>query len=353
MRHGPEKDYQNEKNQLLEWVDYNGCGLMGLYTADGLPGDAWDFIYSQFERFGVESFPDKDAFHEVLWIGVDAAIRWVDYYDPYALLSGISDVVYTNDWQQFTYDIQASTIVEEANPEFLETFKFVPGASEKCFNYCMSHPGLDALPMDIGTGIRDIFDGHFNEEVWGHLSHRAEIALKEACTIMGEDSAPQVDTKRMKAHFELAAWAFVVWLIGPLSREFKGRCHEAFDICLQHGECILYEGVFLSPRDYTKHLRKPQSCHSCGLDAWCVEMTQVSGVNRFICEKCLNSHIPKIGSANCGVRICRFVSCSYHPAHLDGARGLHHQMRTSGQLTYMAKDPQAALAGVAPKLITH
>src|SRR5208282_247954 len=103
-RIGPEKSYCREVAGLSEWINNgDGTGLMGLYTKEDIPRECVSFILSQYARFNI-SFPEE--IFDVAYAGAWATYTVLDVYDPYAWLCGLSDIDSSDDWCQYTYEIQ-------------------------------------------------------------------------------------------------------------------------------------------------------------------------------------------------------------------------------------------------------
>lgn len=333
MRQAAIKDsaeyYDDGKDdQIWEWVSNSQNGLMGFEFGD-IPEDCREFCIQQFHRFQV---PLPNELIAVIDAGASAAFHYADVVDPYVLFKGISDVDATVDWSKYTYEIHdadGSPVSREADPQFLETFRFVPGQCEAAFADFVSKPGLQSLPWMIGEMLRDVLEGH-GEEVWDTVDSDTETVLRAVCTPPG---GSEPDKQRMLAYFELAAWAGFIWLAGPYGREYRRSRHDIIGCVLEYGECVLVDGTITAPIYYTKHNRPPNSCHRCGVQGWCVEHTMVGMTTAFICEACLNQGVRPIGHANCGTKFCKNSLCPHHPLAHMGQAG----MFAGGQLAIMAK----------------
>ena len=314
--------------QFSDWVNNSGYGLMNFNFGD-VPDRCVDFCLEQYLRFRV---PYSERIHEVIVAGASAAFHFVDYWNPYAMFRGVSDVNMTFDWSTHTYLIhgfdRGSSLKKEADPQQLETFAAVPGQAEAVFNEMIMKPGLKALPYSMGGEIAEILEGHNGEECWDSISTEADLALRELC---------RGDKRSMFAYFELAAWASFIWLVGPYGRWYRAERHEIMGTAMQHGECILLEGTIISPEYYTKVARPPKSCHRCGIQTWCVEPSMTGRDTLYICEACLNFDMPKFGFANCGAKYCKDSTCPNHPFAHMGQAGMYETAR-HGQLAQMARN---------------
>ncbi len=329
-------DYPDKEDQIFDWVSNSGSGLMGVRFGE-VPEGAIDFAIQQYARFNV---PVNALLVEVIRLGISSAIYLVDFFNPYSLLHGVSDVNATDEWASHTFQIfdgiEFGGTSKEADPEVLETFAYVPGQAEEFFNYCLSRPGLDAMPYGIGCSLREIlFD--LDEEIWDGMTSEVEKELKEACREDLPDGTSVVNKDRMHAYIELAAWAGFLWIAGPLGRAFRMSNHEIMDCAMTYGECILSTGSIIPPTNYRKLPRPPRSCYKCGMQTWCVENTQVDESFTYVCEACLNFDFPKFGGANCGTKFCKLSACIHHPFHYLGSEGMFSAMRQSGQLMAVAR----------------
>lgn len=331
MRIGPEPNFEQTAS-LHEYHMNVGCGLMGLNDEGDLPRELIDFCFSQYDRFGIPRPPES-----VVRLGAWSTYETVDIAAPYSLFMGVGDVDTSPDWQVYTYDIldPYTKKVIEAETEWLETFVFVPGQAEESFNHFMAHPGIEHLPYPACELIVACLEGEWSDgEAWHRLSEEDEMILRQMC----EGPEGRVDGKRVENYFKLASWAAWCWFVGPHSREWRYNHHDIFNAVLRDGECVLYEGVLVEPKYYKKLSRPPKSCAACGLSSWCVEMAQIQGTTRYVCEHCLNGP-PIFEQATCGTRTCRHVECPYNRYHgIKG--GLSFVMQKHGQLSSMVKERQ-------------
>jgi hypothetical protein len=321
-----------KEDQIWDWVSNGNGGLMNFEFGE-IPDECIDFCLQQFSRFNV---PMPSELISVLVAGASSAFYYSDVVDPYALFRGTSDVDVTDDWSKITYEIHdadGSPQSREADPQYMETFRFIPGQCEAKFHEMLSRPGLKALPNMIGEMIFEVLEGH-GEEAWDTLDSETELALRAMCTAPGGD---RPDPRRMMAYFELSAWAGFIWLAGPLGREYRRQKHDIIGCALEYGECILVDGTITAPIYYTKHNRPPQSCHRCGEQVWCVEHTMLGATTALICEACLNQGMPPAGYANCGTKFCKNSLCQHHPFAHMGQAGMHASMARDGQLAIMVQ----------------
>lgn len=328
------------KSSLFDWINNCGQGLIGIPSREHLPEEMINFVREQYARFNIPFNADID---EVALIGAWAAYGLLDFTDPYLWLLGTSDVSESPDWRTkcFTFIDHSSPFDttylkrgEPANPEFLETFVFVPNQCENVFNEIMAKPGLENLPGNAGLGIKAELDGEYTG--YEHDCF-AELRDTDGCGYETLKAMTKENSEQARAYFELAAWAAFAWLVGPLSREWRYNTHDVFHLCLKDGISVIYDGAILGKENFYIEDRAPLSCSVCGVDAWCVEMTFIEGTHRMLCEKHVSDGIPLYGAATCGSRICRYVACQNHPAHCRGAAGVHETYRKSGQLTDMVR----------------
>lgn len=351
MRIGPERKPFEQQLSLADWCNETGNGVIGYQSPADLPEEMFDFIDSQFKRFGIPVIPDGKLFRDITGWGAFAAYYYVDSINPYALLtSGISDV----DWSDLGHTHAIDVINtwkntrKEADPDLLEIFTPVEGQSENFFNHAMAHPGLDALPYNMGEEIKWIlFDYYGGPE--DCCDSTALAALQELCVIDGV-----FERKRYHAYFELAAWAAMLFMAGPPGRDWRVANHDVFWLCHTEGMAILYDLSFIPREYYEIYEREPQSCCVCGLNSYCVELVFIEGVNRFMCEKHLNGDLPLYNGATCGTKVCKFVNCHHHPAH-GQYNAQTNVLRATGQIFKMGGNKEApALAGSAgQKLIAN
>lgn len=311
MRIGaPRKPFDTQLS-LSEWADNCETGLIGLHSPEELPQDMLDFIYTQFERFKIDTL-DKKLMDEVVRVGAWASFYHLDAADPYLwLIRGLSDVAWSDLGYKSTIEIKHpwdDRTPEEANPDRLEVFEPAPGQAEKFFNQAMAMPGLQSLPYEIGEHIKfHLFEHYGGPE--DYCSGPAIAGLQALCSKKGH-----LDKVMYNAYFELSAWAAFLWLVGPPGRDWRAGHHDVFWLCATEGIAVLYDMAFISESNYVIHARAPQSCCVCGLDSYCVELVYLEGMARFICEKHLNG-TPLYQNATCGSKICKFAICPHHPMH--------------------------------------
>jgi hypothetical protein len=350
-RFGEEVDYDKE-DQLFKMMDY-GNGAV-FYDYRYLPKDAAEFVVSQFRRFNV---PLPPQISPLTLLGPALAASVVDYYDPYILFWEFSDVMYTDEWCNFTYDIyDVRGNCTEADPSQLETYRFMPGNAERVFEQWMQKPGLKELPNYLTPYMRDAttdyFDGnHYPYPLYNVADYpspeQLSFLVERACT---NKETGEVNDKWIDAYYDLVQWAGMLWMFGPPSREFRRENSEIFEVCLGYGECILYDGVVINPKFYKRTERVPLSCYRCGVDAWCVDATlDVNGVARNICEGCLTKGMPRIEGCTCGTKFCKYFECPHNQWHGKDAAGLRDVMRTHGQLAKKAETARMLLDGGEPK----
>lgn len=336
-RFGPRSAYSYEReDQLWEWSCATNLGVMGI-AHDVIP-ECLDFCLEQYQRFKV---PVTAEIYNVLEVGMSSAFYYVDCIDPYALFYGISDVNMTDDWCEHAYEVRDSRYYYEVDPEHIETFVHAPRQGEEAFNNFMSHPGLEAAGA-IGHGIVDVMNGEWGvgEDRYTRTNLTALEALKDLCRVNGK-----VDMVRMAAYYDLAAWASLTWIAGPLSAVFRAERHDVFAVTLRYGEAILVDGCVISPEDYRRANRPPESCSRCGVSAWCVELIAEMGGTRYICEHCSSQGMPAMGFATCGTKRCMLSQCPHHPYHGYGPNGHAMAYRNHGQLMHMAKGESVTRIG--------
>jgi len=334
---GPKLKYDHylcKDNQLHEMMDNGYEGVMGICSTP--PKDCLDFCLGQYERFKI---PVHEGIMDAIELGVLDSLAVFDYVDPYALFCGISDVIMTNDWSNYAYEVRDNGRYYEVSPENVETFIYSPGTSEESFHHMMSHPGLQAIPQNLGMAITDMLDGEWRDQEDCSVAVNSDCrkALEDLCR--GPDGVPNYTAVR--AYFELAAWGAAAWIIGPPSRDFRMFQHDIFHVVMEHREAILVDGAVIPPTHYRKLSRPPQSCYRCEIAAWCVELTMETGNSRYICESCLSEGMPlglqSPAGPTCGTKHCLLAQCPHHPYHYMGTAGIGRTMREYGQLGAVAR----------------
>lgn len=318
----PQCDLDEFGDQLWDYCNNTGSGIMGL-NPENVDEECYDFCASQYQRFGIP-LPPKS----VIGRGAFASFYLLDGHDPYLLLSGISDVVWTDEWSQNAYEVlDFNNKYWEVDIGSITSFKHIPGNDDLNFNDIMSKPGLDALPFNYyADDLRELlFSGDFMEDI-----PQEDIDyLRNLCTVDGKFSKD-----KFNAYFELSSWAAVAWLIGPLGRDFRCYFHDIFFSAIKHGECILVGGEVMSPDRYRKLPRPPKSCCRCGVSAWCVDLISSDySSSSYMCEHCLSAGMPPSAMATCGTKLCHLTKCAHHPYHyIEGNAGIYRSMRDFGRL---------------------
>lgn len=329
----PTFEYEDKEDQLHDWVANSNQGVMG-FTFGDVPPECFAFCMSQYHRFNV---PVTDLISEIIIAGSCAAFYYLDCVDPYAIFCGLTDVEMTDDWANHAYEVIDGRVAYEVEPTSVETFIHIPYQDELIFNDIMSKPGLRALPRMLGECISDVLDGEYGSDCYYTLTSQASAELRRLCTM----SDGSINKEMERAYFELASWATVAWLCGPLGRNFRYGHHDIFNVATDNGEAILVDGSVLGPKYYRKLSRPPRSCLVCGLPAWCVEMIGTSTGSRYMCEHCLSEGMPPSALSTCGSKRCLLTACHHHPYHHLGTAGIHYARKDFGQLGASARGESA------------
>lgn len=349
MRFGEARDYIGKEDHFFQKLESFGEAIFDRQIR-WAPKEARDFTKSQYERFNI---PVPFGYEFLYEYGVALVHTYLNYMDPYALYWELSDVELTSDWEKYTYEFVQDTVVDrgpvELDPEKLETFRFVPGQAEKFFEEYISKPGFGSLPQFLTASIADFHEDFVNDTVsadWFSADDMGSEMWRKVeglCTENGE-----INHIKVKAYFDLSLWAGALWWFGPLSREFRISFSDLQETAIMEGEAIVYEGEVLGPKYYRKVLRPPQSCHRCGLDAWCVEDTiDDSSIARLICEGCLSKDMPRYDGATCGSKFCKYFSCPYNSWY-QNPTGHMGAMRNTGQLAAKAREAAQVREALMP-----
>lgn len=307
---------------LYEWNNHSGQGYMDL---EGKPSDSTVlFVLSQFERFNVPVFP---LLNELIDHCYSKVVEVIDFWEPYALFWGLTDIVATEDWRFSVYTVGG----DETNPEYLETFKLEPGQGMKAFNELMGMPGLSPVPYGLGDFIEDqlFCDGDVDtESFWHFLSDELRCEIFEVCND---------DLDLVKNYFKLGAWASFMWFLSPEAQPFLYSYNQIMSATMQYGESILYEGYPYTPENYRREDRAIHSCSRCGVQSWCVEsVLEVEGTVS-VCEGCLNGELDTGLPYVCGTKFCKWQACPNHPNHMADQGSMNGAQRRYGQLNAMAR----------------
>lgn len=322
-RFGPlsEWQFEDKQDQLWEWIN-SGCnGLMGFTK---LPEECFTFCLEQYARFGI---PVPPELYNVVEAAASVPFFYTDVIDPYALLHGASDVNFTLDWGNYTFEVKDEYTGRyfEASPEFFESFVYDPRQCEENFINILSKPGIESTGCAYELEEM-LFGQEYGDCCLTNLDTSDRNFLFEYCRIDGV-----VNNDRVEAFCKLAAWAAYAWLIGPPGACYRSQM-DIFYVAATYGECILLDGCVIAPDRYRKLERAPLSCHKCGIASWCIEMCLIDGGTRYVCEHCLSEGMPKTKMATCGSKRCMQTICPHHPYYHLGASGIRTYTREHGQL---------------------
>jgi hypothetical protein len=352
------REYERDPS-LYDWAANSGYGIIGLSCKEELPDACVSYAISAWPFFGLKENP---VLEKIARIGAWYAYLHVDWQDPYTLFLGISDVNYTEDWQKFAYEIhdEYSNRVIEADPEHLETFSKAPeGQCEEVYYTILKLGGefvtkmtkgalgpnesiLDTLPNCSGMAIQDFMEGdYFDGNPYDLIDDL--VAEKEFELVTNKDQ------HQMRFYFEVSAWAAFLWFAGPEGRYWRNTHHDIFYMVNNDGEGLLYEGGFIEKKHFRKVNRAPQSCVMCGIEAWCVDMVQIEGTHRFMCEYHVNG-VALFPEATCGAKVCRSVMCEHHPFYGSESATID-QLRRSGGLSTRARQKSLLESNLAPKML--
>ena len=347
MYYGNEQEmYEGGQSQMYEWCN-QGADMVSDDFADD--PSYMDFVGSQFERFNI---PITQMVAEELFKAVARNVCYViAHHESYLLYWDCSDVNITDEWKEVAYEItdpREPDFSHEADPELIETYRLIEGQDEEFFDEYIQKPGLKALPDHVYWAVEVVVDdidigGYQGFHEW--MNDDATRGLEELCLVKDLEGNLFVDRDRLKAYHELAIWAAILWVMGPLAKEWRYKNIDLFRLCYDHGSCILYESLLYSPEYYTTIMRPPKSCHICGVHSWCVELTQDGEATRFICEGCLNGAFSKEGSGRCGTKRCGYVQCPNHPEHTMDEYGYLNHLRGHGQLRGLAGKKSGPMFG--------
>lgn len=326
----------------------NEYGLYDFYDNDDpytIPDSCRKLLWEQFKRFNI---PLTEDLQPLLDKACFEVFDHFSHFFPYDILdvSDISAGDHQNSFQYRIFNSRRQSASYDASPEDLEVFFFVPGQSERVFGEILSKPSLEVVnQLDIEfwkNRPRGGELGTIHPKFWGHNPYDEEWDdVIEATLPELERLFPQEDRRKLfQQYAEMAAWAAMAWMVGPLSREER-RTHPLIDAVMTHGEAIMYKGYVYEPSNYERQERAPRSCHRCGIRAWCAEITLEEDYSTLICEGCLNQGMPPMNAEaaewTCGTKLCRYTGCHHHPLHHLGSTAFREVMRKSGQLNAVAR----------------
>lgn len=292
----------------VPWYDYQladhgGLGLLQQYGAMNEANfEACEFIKYQFHRFGLPE-PDQDL-AEWCW---KFAFYGFDQVDPYLFFHGISDVYKTNEalYYQFAVRHHEHEPFEEISGDSAEFFRHTPNEYQQNFYSLYNSPTLKNF-----DSIYDYFEDHV-----GHILD----TMHESYYPDEVEFFRRYGKKNARDWMELGVWAAIIWMIGPdeESRNWRYSFHPIFQLVYDHGSCLLDDWTFYKPGLFIMDERPVKSCSVCGVQDWCVELTQMKNRDGFtsgyICSHCASDGEPFPGMT-CGTKSCTQVGCKHHPS---------------------------------------
>lgn len=287
----------------------------------------------------------------VLTRGAEHAFYFCNWSDPYLLFTrGMSDVKLTDDWSEYFYEIRKELpygrfLYKRSDPQDVEVYQLALAEGEAAWRqvdaleFLGYYEALQAKAPwhelhDVAVTLVDSVDDELGSCGLHMMLDEVEYdELKSFCTYR-QAGITHVDICRMEFYVQFSAWAALIWLLSPLSREYRYKASELYRVVIDCGEALLTEHSIFGRGDYRKTSRPVFSCYRCGIQSWCLEATSNDGLLDHICEACVSAGMPVLPPANCGSRLCRLPQCKHHPMHaFDPNRRLHETMRTVGQLT--------------------
>lgn len=293
---------------VLQQVAGEAGGVMTYYDKLDYPDECYDFMMSQFQRFQLP-LAAKGNFH-VFW---DAAIMFLDIFNPMAFFCGLTDVIATEDRYYFTHEIKMEDgRIMQCRPEEIETYKLWPAANGN-YEFMMTHPGMKG--DDAIWELQEMFDV-FEE----HAMEIENTDIAEARQFFG-------------SHFDnvahLAMWSCAVWLLSPLpaAHQWRSMNHVVFQAVYQYGECLIDFGNVYNPMQYRKLAVPVQTCVVCQTRLHCAVPVQMPDGNYlFCCEHCdptpdaRERYYFSERRRTCGE--CRFSHCPHMANKLSVRRGV-------------------------------
>ncbi len=365
-----EEDHEGGLSSMVEYNSYNGFGFSGLAIHSDRLQPLYDYVESEIKRFNFIKPPRYFIEH--------VAYRCFDFYDsvqPYALVDRVlTGIDLTDDWRNCTYHIKLQNGQTEAiKMNQVESYRFYPGRDIAIINLMLSKPGLNGILLSRNGSTLDyssedeISLNNAFLELWDALSgesyfesatdwfseimsmdpqhrnydmlERVEVEAYLRAIGIDENSSPE-DLKlsdfstshlsQLSSVVSCIGWAFMCYYFGPMGRELR-MLNDIYRDIATAGECIIYDSCVFSPDSYIKTPHHPLSCSECDIVSFCVEICNVDGMDKRLCEK--HSHIgpPLFAGSSCGTKMCAFVDCPNHPYYQSGATVLDY-LKKHGQL---------------------
>jgi len=239
-------------------------GVLG-YNAGYLkpPAEMINFILEQFARWETGLPPELAGIAE---IGCHYALSYIDQYDPYFFVA-YSDICETPDCSTHIYKIKPlghfshEFSREHIAPfEKIESFVHSPEKATSYFNEFMSQrPSLKLFMFSDTSYIEMEIEGSNNE--YSAVAYAKDNFPSEFIEAMVSFFPKKED---YFAAVEFATAAGLIWLAGPLGTYFRHTTVEVCNTVQEHGECLVYDYMILSPDAYEKIALPIKTCGCCG-----------------------------------------------------------------------------------------
>lgn len=364
----------HDDNSFHEYVssvdDYQvQCAVREEFNSKVAPKIDRGWVANEFRARGFDHILGSD-FPTMVDASIEFAIKAIDVYAPYTLLTGLSDVVFTDEYKYFQYRVMSQTTngntKTELNPEGMETFRYEPNLGRQ--NWA-KHYQVGRMAMFLEEA-RDIMMDFVSEDISYYLDNSPEF----------EHSGIDVEDWVVLANdygdifwemLEIGVWASIMWITHPDSPEAKSwrdYHHPVFSEVYEslnkthkidgsrihpseQGTAIFHEWNLYGNHEFERVPRPPMSCSHCGIVEHCIQLVDCGGGNaKFLCEGCLSGEQPFAGRI-CGTRMCDQADCFHHPAY-----GLTAEQKEAFKLKFhnaLARSYEQRRFGALEKTIGH
>ena len=345
------------------------CAVHEEFNSSISPKISRAWIENEFRARGFDHILGSDL-ETMIDTAIEFSIRAVDIYAPYTLLTGLGDVVFTDEYRFFQYRIMHQTTNglsrTELNPEGLETFRYEPQLGRQNWD---THYKSGRMSMFLEEA-RDTLIDFVSEDVGYFVENAAEIASTgsdvESWVILARD----YDSIFWEM-LEIGVWAGIMWMTHPEnadSREWRDYHHPVYGEVYgslerthkingdkihasEMGTAVFHEWNLYGTGEFERIPRPPMSCSHCGIVEHCIQLVDCGGGDaKFVCEGCISEDMPFSGRI-CGTRMCDQTDCFHHPAY-----GLSRQEKEAFKLKFhnaLARSYEQRRFGALEKTIDH
>ena len=309
------------------------CAVNEEFNSHISPKISREWIDNEFRARGFDHILGSDI-NTMIDTAIEFSIKAVDVYAPYTLLTGLGDVVFTDEYRYFQYRVLSQTTnglsKTELNPEGIETFRYEPGLGRQNWE---AHYKRGRMALFLEEAL-DVMNEFVSEDVSYFVENNAEIQ-GETYEIEGWVKLALDYDSIFWEMLEIGVWAGIMWMTHPdnkESRNWREYHHPVYSEVYESlkrthkidgnkihasemGTALFHEWNLYNTGEFERIPRPPMSCSHCGIVEHCIQLIDCGGGDaKFVCEGCYSDDTPFAGRI-CGTRMCDQASCFHHPAY--------------------------------------